>query len=142
SALIEAELQQRAALARRQAVLEGLASLGYEVREGMATAWAQDGRVVLRKGATPGYGVEVGGNADNGRLQVRAVALSAQRDTQRDKDIETIWCGEFQRLQALLAARGDNLSIEKALAVGAVPLREVLLDDTRQQYREQAQQRT
>ncbi|AAY93420.1 hypothetical protein D3X12_26230 [Pseudomonas protegens] len=140
--LIEAELQQRAALARRQAVLEGLASLGYEVREGMATAWAKDGRVVLRKSATPGYGVEVGGTADNGRLQVRAVALSAQRDTQRDKDIETIWCGEFQRLQALLAAQGDDLSIEKALAVGAVPLKEVQLDNTQQEYREQAQQRT
>ncbi|APC21777.1 hypothetical protein [Pseudomonas protegens] len=140
--LIEAELQQRAALARRQAVLEGLASLGYEVREGMATAWAKDGRVVLRKSATPGYGVEVGGTADNGRLQVRAVALSAQRDTQRDKDIETIWCGEFQRLQALLAAQGDDLSIEKALAVGAVPLKEVQLDDTQQEYREQAQQRS
>ncbi|MFJ7145749.1 hypothetical protein [Pseudomonas protegens] len=140
--LIEAELQQRAALARRQTVLEGLASLGYEVREGMATAWAKDGRVVLRKSATPGYGVEVGGTADNGRLQVRAVALSAQRDTQRDNDIETIWCGEFQRLQALLAAQGDDLSIEKALAVGAVPLKEVLLDDTQQEYREQAQQRS
>ncbi|ROL67034.1 hypothetical protein BLX41_24715 [Pseudomonas protegens] len=140
--LIEAELQQRAALARRQAVLEGLASLGYEVREGMATAWAKDGRVVLRKSATPGYGVEVGGTADNGRLQVRAVALSAQRDTQRDKDIETLWCGEFQRLQALLAAQGDDLSIEKALAVGAVPLKEVQLDDTQQEYRERAQQRT
>ncbi|WP_404937407.1 hypothetical protein P7C00_22415 [Pseudomonas sp. JDS08PS003] len=140
--LIEAELQQRAALARRQAVLEGLAGLGYEVREGMATAWAKEGRVVLRKSATPGYGVEVGGTADNGRLQVRAVALSAQRDTLRDKDIETLWCGEFQRLQALLAAQGDALSIEKALAVGAVPLKEVQLDDTRQEYREQAQQRT
>ncbi|KAF0865583.1 hypothetical protein [Pseudomonas sp. LD120] len=142
SALIEAERQQRAALARRQAVLEGLAGLGYEVREGMATAWAQEGRVVLRKGATPGYGVEVGGNADNGRLQVRPVALSAQRDTRRDQDIETIWCGEFQRLQALLAAQGDDLSIEKALAVGAVPLREVLLDDTQTQYREQTHHRT
>lgn len=140
--LIEAELQQRAALARRQAVLEGLAGLGYEVREGMATAWAKEGRVVLRKSATPGYGVEVGGTADNGRLQVRAVALSAQRDTLRDKDIETLWCGEFQRLQALLAAQGDALSIEKALAVGAVPLKEVQLDDTQQEYREQAQQRT
>ncbi|PYY81288.1 hypothetical protein DNK59_23580 [Pseudomonas sp. TKO26] len=142
SALIEAELQQRAALARRQAVLEGLAGLGYEVREGMATAWAKDGRVVLRKSATPGYGVEVGGNADNGRLQVRAVALSAQRDTRRDKDIETIWCGEFQRLQALLATQDDDLSIEKALAVGAVPLKEVLLDDAQQADREQAHQRT
>lgn len=141
SAMIESELQQRAALARRQAVLEGLSSLGYEVREGMATAWARDGRVVLRKSAAPGYGVEVGGNADNGRLQVRAVALSAQRDQGRDQDIETIWCGEFQRLQKLLAAQGDDLSIEKALAVGAVPLKEVQLEDHREVQRQTLQQR-
>lgn len=74
NAILTAHLQQQAALARRQAVLQGLASLGYEVREGMATAWAQTGRVVLRKPATPGYGLEVGGKADNGRLQLRAVA--------------------------------------------------------------------
>ncbi|HEQ1984650.1 TPA: hypothetical protein VEN64_005524, partial [Pseudomonas aeruginosa] len=102
NAILTAHLQQQAALARRQAVLQGLASLGYEVREGMATAWAQTGRVVLRKPATPGYGLEVGGKADNGRLQLRAVALNANRDSQRDRDIETLWCGEFQRLQALL----------------------------------------
>lgn len=53
NAILTAHLQQQAALARRQAVLQGLASLGYEVREGMATAWAQTGRVVLRKPATP-----------------------------------------------------------------------------------------
>ncbi|HCL3154434.1 TPA: hypothetical protein N2A05_005846, partial [Pseudomonas aeruginosa] len=51
NAILTAHLQQQAALARRQAVLQGLASLGYEVREGMATAWAQTGRVVLRKPA-------------------------------------------------------------------------------------------
>jgi hypothetical protein len=127
-AQIALELRQRAALARRQAVLEGLGSLGYEVREGMATAWAKEGRVVLRKTATPGVGVEVGGNAESGRLQVRAVALSADHDARRDRDIETIWCGEFQRLQALLASRGDDLSIERALAVGEVPLKVVALD--------------
>jgi hypothetical protein len=38
-----------AAVERRRAVLEGLASLGYEVSEGMATAWVKQGRVVLRK---------------------------------------------------------------------------------------------
>jgi hypothetical protein len=38
-----------AAVERRRAVLEGLASLGYEVSEGMATAWVKEGRVVLRK---------------------------------------------------------------------------------------------
>ncbi|MFC6296568.1 hypothetical protein GNF76_08390 [Pseudomonas sp. CCM 7893] len=140
-AQIALELRQRAALARRQAVLEGLGSLGYEVREGMATAWANEGRVVLRKTATPGVGVEVGGNAESGRLQVRAVALGADHDARRDRDIETIWCGEFQRLQALLASRGDDLSIERALAVGEVPLKVVALDAALVQ-REVAQRRT
>lgn len=122
--LITSHLQDLAALARREAVLGGLASLGYEVREGMATAWAENGIVVLRKAATPGYGVEVGGRADNGRLQVRAIALSSDRDKSRDRDIETIWCGEFQRLQALLKDKGSELLIERALSVGEVPLKE------------------
>lgn len=124
--------QQQAALARRQAVLQGLASLGYEVREGMATAWAQTGRVVLRKPATPGYGLEVGGKADSGRLQLRAVALNANRDSQRDRDIETLWCGEFQRLQALLAAQGGELSVERALGVGEVALKEIGEEEQRE----------
>ncbi|TYK57898.1 hypothetical protein [Pseudomonas synxantha] len=123
-AFIATHLQAEAALARREAVLSGLASLGYEVREGMATAWAETGKVVLRKVATPGYGVEVGGKADNGRLQVRAVALSGDRDKTRDRDIETIWCSEFQRLQARLKDRGSELLIERSLSVGEVPLKE------------------
>lgn len=123
-AFVGTHLQAEAALARREAVLSGLASLGYEVREGMATAWAETGKVVLRKVATPGYGVEVGGKADNGRLQVRAVALSGDRDKTRDRDIETIWCSEFQRLQALLKDRGSELLIERSLSVGEVPLKE------------------
>ncbi|UZD97784.1 hypothetical protein LOY64_12560 [Pseudomonas corrugata] len=127
--LIAFHLQDQAALARREAVLGGLASLGYEVREGMATAWAETGKVVLRKTATPGYGVEVGGKADNGRLQVRAIALSSDRDKARDRDIETIWCGEFQRLQALLKDKGSELLIERALSVGEVPLKETNISE-------------
>ncbi|MBG6526402.1 hypothetical protein I5I54_18235 [Pseudomonas aeruginosa] len=132
NAILTAHLQQQAALARRQAVLQGLASLGYEVREGMATAWAQTGRVVLRTPATPGYGREVGGKADNGRLQLRAVALNANRDSQRDRDIETLWCGELQRLQALLAAQGGELSVERALGVGEVALKEIGEEEQRE----------
>ncbi|MBH9400805.1 hypothetical protein I5K83_02795 [Pseudomonas aeruginosa] len=132
NAILTAHLQQQAALARRQAVLQGLASLGYEVREGMAPAWAQPGRVVLRKPATPGYGLEVGGKADNGRLQLRAVALNANRDSQRDRDIEPLWCGELQRLQALLAAQGGELSVERALGVGEVALKEIGEEEQRE----------
>lgn len=127
---IATERQQRAASDRRRVVLEGLASLGYEVREGMQTAWADAGRVVLRKPATPGYGVEVGGNAIGGRLQVRAVSLSNTLDRGRDRDIETIWCGEFNRLRSVLADSGTELTIEKALAVGEVPLKMVAMDES------------
>ncbi|WP_216636698.1 hypothetical protein [Stenotrophomonas sp. LM091] len=122
--------QALAAVSRRQAVLDGLASLGYEVREGMATAWQDNGAVVLKKAATPGYGVEVGGQADGGRLQVRAVALAADRDRSRDRDIETLWCGEFGRLQALLHGQGTELVVERALGVGEVPLKEAIATAT------------
>ncbi len=126
---IATERQQRAASDRRRVVLEGLTSLGYEVREGMQTAWADAGRIVLRKPATPGYGVEVGGNAIGGKLQVRPVSLSNSNDRGRDRDIETIWCGEFIRLRSILADSGTELTIEKALAVGEVPLKVVAMDE-------------
>ena len=86
-----------AAVARRRAVLQGLASLGYEVTKGMATAWVEGGRVVLRKAANRDYGVELAGGAKSDRLQVRAVGFGspgAVRDTSRDRDMETIWCDE------------------------------------------------
>jgi hypothetical protein len=126
--LIEAEVQAIAAEERRRAVLEGLAGLGYEVSEGMATAWVNGGRVVLRKAANPGYGVELSGGSKSDLLQVRAVAFgnsTETRDTSRDRDIETIWCGEFERLQSLIAKDGGHLAIEHARPVGQFPLKVV-----------------
>jgi len=122
-ALVAQAQQQQAAEARRRAILGGLAKLGYEVHEGMETAWAHDGRVVVKKSSVPGYGVEVGGQA--GRMQVRVVSTEADRDVSRDRDVESMWCGEFGQLQDLLADQGDELLIERALGVGAVPLKVV-----------------
>lgn len=115
--------EERFAEARRKAILNGLAQLGYEVHEGMETAWANDGQIVAKKPSLPGYGVEIGGQARTGRIQVRTVAVTADRDTRRDKDVESLWCSEFSRLQELLAKQGDNLIIERALGVGTVPLK-------------------
>ena len=39
--------------------------------------------------------------------------------------MQTIRCGEFERLQSLVAKRGDNLSIESARPVGQFPLKVV-----------------
>jgi len=121
-AVITDHMRTMAAAARRRAILQGLSSLGYEVTEGMATAWIENGRVVLRKAASPDYGVELGGGVQSDRLQVRAVAfgsVGAARDTRRDRDMETIWCSEFERLRALIGKDGGALDIEKALPVGA-----------------------
>jgi len=126
--LIEEEVQAIAAEERRRAVLDGLAGLGYEVSEGMATAWVNGGRVVLRKAANPGYGVELSGGSKSDLLQVRAVAFgnsTEPRDASRDRDIETIWCGEFDRLQSLIAKDGGHLAIEHARPVGQFPLKVV-----------------
>jgi hypothetical protein len=86
----------------------------------MATAWVNGGRVVLRKAANPGYGVELSGGSQSDLLPVRAVGIgnSAEtRDLDRDRDMETIWCGEFERLQSLVAKSGGSLSIESARPV-------------------------
>jgi hypothetical protein len=123
---------EAAAHARREAVLTGLATLGYQVSEGMETAWVQDGRVVVRHGSRPGYGVELASPTDTERLQVRAVAFrsaEAPADPVRDSDAETLWCGDLHALEARLAASGGGIQIERALPVGAVPLR-VVSDST------------
>jgi hypothetical protein len=76
--------------------------------------------------AQPGYGVEIGGGADAARVQVRTVAFrgaSAPADSARDVDAETIWCGDLLQLQAEFAAGGGAIVIERALPVGAVPLK-------------------
>lgn len=137
--------QQRlhiAVLARREAVLTGLAKLGYEVHESDAQTWLEDGKVVIGKPATPGYGLELAGAQGSERFQVRAVAFSEQRDTQRDNDIESIWCSEQQKLQQLLQETGDALTLERALPAGSSALKvakpaNTLADQADYRYREE-----
>lgn len=117
------------AMYRQQVILQGLASLGYEVRHGMDTQWAKDGRLVLRNPSTLGYGIELAANAEVARMQVRAVKLTSESNQQRDSDIETLWCSDFTKLQQWLAKQGSDLIIEKALPVGAVPLKSVISEE-------------
>lgn len=126
--MIARERAAIAASARRAAVLEGLSALGYEVTEGMSTCWVEDGRVVLRSSLRPEYGVELSGNTGGGRLQMRAVAFNhggSGPDPARDRDAETIWCSDVSGLQERLAKIGNDLVIERALPVGATPLKRV-----------------
>ena len=141
----EAVLQQvreaTAARSRREAVLEGLTELGYQVSEGLETAWVQNGKVVLKRASQPGYGVEISGKIDSGRVQVRTVAIRSSgsaTDSARDRDAETIFCSDVSRLQKKFGEEGGEILIERALAIGAAPLKIVsessdVREDDRQQ---------
>lgn len=110
--------------------MAGLAGLGYEVKEGMATAWAKDGRVVLKNPRMPGYGIEFSGAPDATRLQARTVAFTAERNNLRDRDAETIWCGNFGKLSEIVAKSGGRIDLEQAQPIGSMPLKVVATDQT------------
>ena len=127
-ALVREETKAMAGVSRREAILKGLAELGYEVRENMATAWAEDGRIVIQKPNEKGYGIELASVADAEKFQVQLVSLEQSTEAaklSRDRDRETIWCSEFGRLQSLLEKSGSELIIEKAIPAGVKPLKQV-----------------
>ena len=120
-----AKLQEAAsAVARRKAVLDGLQKLGYQVREGLSTMATDSDRLIARSPVNGDYGVELVTGA-NQKVQVRSIAFDAARDSSQDVAEERRWCEDFGKLQAALQAGGCEVAVEKALGVGATPLRVV-----------------
>ena len=115
--------EAQVAAARRKAVLDGLHQLGYEVHEELSTATSTGGRLVVRNPAAAGYGVEISSAVGMERLQVRAVAFDANRDAAGDIPAEQRWCDDFGALKGVLQAQGSEVVVERALGVGAVPLK-------------------
>jgi hypothetical protein len=125
-----------AARARRQAVLKGLAELGYQVSEGMETAWVQDGHITLKRTLKSGYGVEITGNVDSGRVQMRTVAFrkpESSADKSSDRAAEAAFCNDVSKLQEEFAAEGNQIVIERAAEIGATPLKTVSVSDAEQE---------
>lgn len=121
---LEQEMCREDAREQRAAVLRALAALGYEVREGMATAWTDEGRVVIHKPDEGVYGLELSAPQTGPAFQVRVVAAGVEgRSQQRDKEVEETWCGEFKRLQSMLTGDGYQARLMKAEAAGVVPVK-------------------
>ena len=131
---IAEEAEREDAALRRQTVLKGLAALGYEVREGMAVAWAENGRIVVRKPTEPNYGVELASPATSAAVQARVVAFERENTAataRRDREVETAWCAEFARLREFIAEEGFTQTIQHAIPAGEVPLKIVEKDAPR-----------
>lgn len=111
---------------KRNAVLNGLRSLGYRIHEGMATVWAKDGRLVVTKAHTPGIGVELGSADTTARIQMRAVRLTKNGkilDDTDGKQVEKTWCSDLDQLRKGLSERGHTTYLETATPAGAIPLK-------------------
>lgn len=118
------------ALEQRAAVLRGLAALGYEVREGMATAWTTDGRIVVRKPSDSQYGVEFSAPPAGTSFQARVIASGTDaRSRQRDQEVEEVWCAEFARLRTILETEGFSTDLVRAHPPGTIPMKTIKGED-------------
>ena len=97
-ALIKEKTKAMAGESRRTAILKGLSELGYEVRENMATAWAENGRIVVRKPNEKGYGVELGAVEDAERVQVQLVSFEPSSNASKASQDRLIFFRQFCRM--------------------------------------------
>jgi hypothetical protein len=137
TALVEQERKALAAKAQRSAIVTALKELGYEVREGMETAAPQGGKVILRRAANAEMGVEVAGIQGGGRIQFRPVRFGSPASAganQKDRDIETVWCSDFERLKEKIRDANGNLEVQQARPVGEVPVL-FIIDDMQSDQR-------
>ncbi|QIG05785.1 hypothetical protein [Proteus sp. ZN5] len=129
---IETHEQQLSMRQQCEAVLAGLSELGYVVHENAVNSWLDNGQVVVSHATIPDYGLELGGK--QARFQARTVALTHQRDTTRDKDVDAIWCSQQQQLQTILAKSHAELLIERALPAGQSAMKVIESEDIAHQH--------
>ncbi|MCF8714289.1 hypothetical protein JM658_05550 [Joostella atrarenae] len=116
---------------RRAAIEKALTKVGYEVNDNMETAWVDNGRLVVKKAKNSLYGVEFMSPKNLSRIQARVVAdenRSQERSHRLDKHQEEIWCDDFTEIREILEKEDLSIRIEKANAVGAIPIKEVKLE--------------
>jgi hypothetical protein len=117
----------RAAEKKRKALIQGLSDIGYSVNSEMTKLWASQKTLVVRKTQHGVTGIELAGDLEAGKCQVRVVAFEGQgtRDRGTDQTDEEQWCSALASLQDHLAESGAGLTIERATPAGAAPLKVV-----------------
>ena len=130
-----AEAKAVEAAARRQAVLSSLAELGYEVEEGMETALAEDGRIVMRESMGSGYGLELTVPKQGQLIGTRVVAFRnpGTGSKVRDKEKEESWCSTFAELRKKLEEEGFTGEFKSAKEPGQVAVKEMEVTEADEQ---------
>ena len=128
----DAEAQRQDGEQIRSLVLGSLRELGYDVREGMATAWAEGGQLMLQKPGSSDYGVEL--QDVNGRVRTQVVRFgdpatgTSKQQKQRDVEVEQQWCTAHSAVLKNLQDAGLEAKIMASRAIGELPLEVRALD--------------
>ena len=110
----------------RSVVLDSLRELGYDVREGMTTAWVQGGSIVVQKAGSSEYGVEI--QDVDGRMRTEVVRFGdpgapvTEQQHQRDTEIEQQWCTAHAQTLENLRKQGMEAKIMAKREPGEIPL--------------------
>jgi len=126
---LDAAIKVGAAELAKQAVLEALLKLGYQLQKGMETALIDEGKVVVKKPGEETYGVEISAPNPNqpGFIKTQVVRTRGQQAStpdalQADKEREEAWCQDSQAMQDSLQARGIETEIKVARPAGSAPV--------------------
>jgi hypothetical protein len=110
----------------RSVVLSSLRELGYDVREGMTTAWVEGGSIVVQKAGSSEYGVEL--QDVDGRMRTELVRFGepgapvTEQQRQRDTEIEQQWCTAHAQTLEDLRKEGMAAKVMAKREPGEVPL--------------------
>ncbi|NBV23688.1 MAG: hypothetical protein EBS05_17430 [Proteobacteria bacterium] len=118
---------------KRAAILESLTELGYEASEGMETALAQAGKLVIRKPGDENYAIEVVSDAKLSMVQTTMVRYAdspemTEQQRLRDQEREEEWCADHARWREGLAKQGLATSFKLQLTAGSHPVKVVQID--------------
>jgi hypothetical protein len=122
------------AYARREAVLDALRDLGYDVHEDMSAAWAHNGRIVLAKRDRQQTGLELEAAVlddqppvEDVNISLRPVGLSSVGGPMLPRNegiaLEQAWCDDFAKWQDVLEKAGFKPNIKIAVPVGREPVK-------------------
>lgn len=131
----DAEAQRQDGEQIRSLVLGSLRELGYDVREGMATAWAEGGQLMLQKPGSSDYGVEL--QDVNGRVRTQVVRFGdpaaglSEQQKQRDVEVEQQWCTAHSAVLKNLQDAGLEAKILASRGIGELPLEVRAVDSVR-----------
>jgi len=139
-------LKDERALARRErsrdAVLESLAELGYELKHDLKTGVVADGGFYVWKPGDRDYGVEFsfGAEVDADGIDFNCEVVrfadntnpAVQVEGVRGKEKEDEWCRDYERARLLLQQKGQPMTAKTQKKAGVHPVKVVRVDKQEQ----------